>query len=372
MSLADKIADEIGVCRQTVSAVIHGHHNKVSPKKLQQILELLDRYGYRPDPNARALFGYSNHTIGLIIPALSAVVTLPMLQALNYEIVKSGYKCYIVSPADVDEEREAVREFCARKVDGIISAWLREDFDFAGCPVPVVTICERGGEFQVDYYKGMTLVLEHLFSVHGHTKICFTCDRVQSNQEKYAAYREFMQRYKLHELPPLETRYVPVEESSRTAAELVRSGTVTAFAGTGDILMGRFLNRLMRAGIRIPEDCACTGFDGGILSISSPRQLSSAIHPAGELAKLGVEALLRKIEDRIRCKLPEHYVAPAFFRGETCGCSGMVFGGSCNDLSLDRLKDIPENRSCFDFQEPVANGKKKTDSGIRKTKKRRI
>jgi hypothetical protein len=42
-------------------------------------------------------------------------------------------------------------------------------------------------------------------------------------------------------------------------------------------------------------------------------------------------------------------VIPAFFRGETCGCSGMVFDGSCNDILLDKVKNIPEKRKYFDF-----------------------
>ena len=347
MSLADVIANEAGVCRQTVSAVIHGRYHKVSEKKLLLIQRLLKEYGYRPDPNALALFGHTNHTIGLVIPALYTVITLPMLQAINEEIVRCGYKCYIVSPASVEEEREAIREFCARKVDGIISAWLREEFDFSACKVPTVTISEKGGEFQVDYYHGMFLVLEHLLKEHGHTKISFVCDKVSTNGEKYAAYCDFMQKYGLAPLPPMETLYM--KDSAENAAEKVRSGKVTAFAGTGDTLMGRFLNRLLRQGIRVPEECAVTGFDGGILSVSSPQQLSSAVHPARELAKLGVEALLRKIRGRIFEKLPETFIVPAFFRGESCGCKGMIFEGSCNDILLDHIKNRSGNEKYFDF-----------------------
>ena len=347
MSLADEIARQAGVCRQTVSAVLHGRHHKVSREKLALIQKLLDEYAYRPDPNARALFGHTNKTIGLIIPALYTVITLPMLQALNAEIVRRAYKCYIVSPGSAEEEREAIREFCARKVDGIVSAWLREESAFEQCSVPSVTISDRDGEFQVDYYRGMKLVLEHLYREHGHTKICFTCDRTATNSQKYAAYRDFMKQHDLPELEPLETLFTA--DSAEKAAALVRSGTVTAFAGTGDVLMGRFLNRLLRQGIRVPQECAVTGFDGGTLSVSSPQQLSSAVHPAEELAQLGVEALLRKMESRDLSKLPARYVTPAFFRGETCGCSGMVFDGSCNDVLLDKIKNTPDKQKFFDF-----------------------
>ena len=347
MSLADEIAKESGVCRQTVSAVLHGRHHKVSREKLALIQKLLRQYGYRPDPNALALFGHTNHTIGLIIPALYTVITLPMLQALNEEVVKRGYKCYIVSPASPEEEKEAIREFCARKVDGIISAWLYGEFDFENCSVPAVTISERSGEFQVDFYHGMKLVLTHLKKEHHHSGICFVCDRVESNPEKYHAYCDFMKDQKFPLLPPLET--MKISDSASSAADLVRSGRVTAFAGTGDVLMGRFLNRLLRQGISVPEECAVTGFDGGILSVSSPLQLASAVHPARELASLGVEALFRKIRERSFRKEPERFVIPAFFRGETCGCSGMVFDGSCNDILLDKVKNIPEKRKYFDF-----------------------
>ena len=113
--------------------------------------------------------------------------------------------------------------------------------------------------------------------------------------------------------------------------------------------MGRFLNRLLRQGIRVPDECAVTGFDGGTLSVSSPQQLSSAVHPAGELAKLGVEALLRKMGSRDFSKLPGQLVIPAFFRGETCGCSGMIFDGTCNDVLLDKIKNNPDKQKFFDF-----------------------
>ena len=55
MSTLKKIAGEAGVSIMTVSNVINGNHSKVSAKTIQKVNEIIRKYNYSPNLNARSL-----------------------------------------------------------------------------------------------------------------------------------------------------------------------------------------------------------------------------------------------------------------------------------------------------------------------------
>ena len=325
MVTAEKIAERVGVCRQTVSSVMNGNYRKVSAETRRAILSAAEELGYVPDLNAKALSGRSIKTIGLIIPILSYSIGNSLIQMINMNITRRGYKCYLISPSTPDEEEMAIRDFISRKFDGlIVCCKLFKPLDFERWEIPVVVYGAgfESSEITADLHFGMSLALDHLHSCHHHRDIVFLTDRIAGNQAKYDAYCEYVRAYGLPEREPLLTgeRSVTPERIRR----LLDSG-VTAFAATGDILAGNLLNILAREGIRVPQDVAVTGYDALLLSVSGASQLSAVVHPVEAITRRCVDLLFDKIAGHAPRRLPEmERIKPFFFKGQTCGCNGIT------------------------------------------------
>ena len=63
MSTLKNIAGEAGVSIMTVSNVINGNHSKVSAKTIQKVNEIIRKYNYSPNLNARSLLKKSSRLI---------------------------------------------------------------------------------------------------------------------------------------------------------------------------------------------------------------------------------------------------------------------------------------------------------------------
>lgn len=322
IATAADVAARSGVCRQTVSAVLAGKTGKVSEATRKRILDAATELKYRPNLNAKSLSGRSTQTIGLLIPVELPAILAAMIARTQKEIHRHGYECFILAPSDATHQQRALGEFCARGVDGVLIYSLHHDFDQSRYPLPAVVVGARKEQFDVnaDFAYGFELAYRHL-EQHGHRKIAFLSDHCAGNIPKIEVYR------KLTGLAPDEpsSRIIETKYDADLAGhvKLLLADGVTAFAGTGDILSGMFINFLERRGIRVPEDAAVTGYDATFLSFCGRRQLSAVVHPSEELAKESVKLLFEKMRSGI-CGLvaTPHLIRPVFFKGESCGCSG--------------------------------------------------
>ena len=324
MTVAEKIALKAGVCRQTVSAVLNGRKNKVRPEKYELILKLAAEFNYQPDLNAKALSGRSMKTIGLIQPSFSSLLTLPLVEAITAEISRRGYKTYILSPRNADEEQSAIREFIARKVDGLMIGSIFNPDNSESYPLPTVVFSTPLGktDLTVDFGYGIQLAMDHLYKVHGHRRFAFFSDWVQGNQAKYDAYLKFLQEKGLPAPAPVETKLC--KDPRKQVLSLIEKEGVTAFIGTCDILPGELMNFLNTTQYRCPEKIAVTGYDGTFLCYASPIQLSAVVHPVCAIAKHSVALLFDKIgKGRSDITQEPLLICPSFFKGQSCGCRGI-------------------------------------------------
>ncbi|MBO4513005.1 MAG: LacI family DNA-binding transcriptional regulator [Victivallales bacterium] len=338
MTIAEQIAKQVGVCRQSVSAVLNGSRDKVKHETREMILALAKKLNYLPNPNARSMSGHSVKTIGIITPSYPSVISYSQAIAMNREILKRRYKCYIISPLNPPMEREAILEFSARRVDGIIINSIQNLMNYDNCPIPTVVVGAKkeAFEFSVDFAYGMQLALEHLHRTHGHERIVFLCNSVSGNEAKYEAYKAFVERHSLPEFAPLEV--CSQDNLVRNVKKLLNRSHVTAFAGTGDMVVGQFVNLLHNMGVRIPEDVAVTGYDATFLSHAGALQLSGVVHPIVELAKRSVSLLFEKIASKDLSKRKPVLIRPTFFKGQTCGCSGLPQNCRLTELQMDAVR----------------------------------
>ncbi len=78
--------------------------------------------GYKPNNVARSLQGKSAKLVGLIFPNISNVFYAELIDKLEHQLFKHGYKTIICnSEHDSEKEREYIEMLEANQVDGIIS-----------------------------------------------------------------------------------------------------------------------------------------------------------------------------------------------------------------------------------------------------------
>ena len=115
------VAKLAGVSPTTVSRVIN-KKGYLSEKTIQKVNEAMRELGYKPNNLARSLQGKSAKLIGLIFPNISHVFYAELIDKLEHQLFKNGYKTIICnSEHDSEKEREYIEMLEANQVDGIIS-----------------------------------------------------------------------------------------------------------------------------------------------------------------------------------------------------------------------------------------------------------
>lgn len=178
----------------------------------------------------------------------------------------------------------------------------------------------------VDHYKGIAAVIEHLVAA-GHRRIGFFTRRypveASWSLRRFAAFVEKMARLRLPVLPEDIVNVFPScergpEESIGHAAARTRDG-VTAWVCAADHQAYDLVRGLQRRGIAVPEAVSVTGFDGIDVPPDCPA-LSTVQIPFREIGATGARRLVERVRKRfgsaqhvlIDCRLrPGATVGPA-------------------------------------------------------------
>ena len=118
------VADYVGVSTATVSNVINGKDQRVSPAVRQKIRDALDEMGYVRNRSAMMLAQTSSNMIGVVIPQKQgAKITLEdpyyssLLGNLEYEIRKQNCYMYLIAQ---QSEAEIIHHAIAWNLEGLI------------------------------------------------------------------------------------------------------------------------------------------------------------------------------------------------------------------------------------------------------------
>ena len=107
------VAELAGVSPTTVSRVIN-NKGYLSEKTKQKVQEAMRTLGYKPNNLARGLQGKSAQLIGLIFPNISNIFYSELIEYLEIELFKHGYKTIICNsendPAHSSPERFSMSE----------------------------------------------------------------------------------------------------------------------------------------------------------------------------------------------------------------------------------------------------------------------
>lgn len=191
---------------------------------------------------------------------------------------------------------------------------------------PVICIDKESESFKTiitDHYTPVKQVISHLIEVHGFTDIAFLTGR-KSHPHSTQRLQGFLDCMAEHGLTVSDNRIFYGDfwynSGVGVAEQLLRNrgNLPQAVACANDYMAIGLAGELVKAGIRVPEDIAITGYDVLPEGRTSPEPVTSAPIPAEECGAYSVKCLDAEFTGE---KIPEFHANVELFVGSSCGCT---------------------------------------------------
>lgn len=328
-TIAD-VAREAGVSIATVSRVLN-NSTIVTPATRQQVLDAIERLGYRPNHLARRLpSGGSDHVVGLVIPEISNPVFPRLAESVTHEAWHLGYQVMLCqTDNDPDIEATYASLLIDRRVSGII--FVSGQFSLVDGRVDAYLACEKAGvpyvlvNGQNPRLRAPAVATDEVLAgwlqaaclrEAGHREIVFlggsrdywvTRDRLKGVQKALEVDTK----------TPVQVEEILIgfgfQEAMEAARRLLRrpEGVPTGVLCASDLIGMAVLRAAAETGVRVPEDLSVIGFDGVDWGAVTGPPLTTVAQPLEEMGRAAVAAVVHRAPGRLfpPVLLPRHSVA---------------------------------------------------------------
>lgn len=315
-----EVAKKANVSIATVSRILNKTSAGYSEKTRLKVLEAIEEIGYRPNAIARGLINKKTHTIGVLFPVVSGMVTSEILKGIEDVAHELGHSV-IVCNTDSNGKRtrkylELMRE---KQVDGIIysSETITDEYHqlLQEMNVPVVLVSSESFKFpypyvKVDDQKAAFTATEYLIK-NGHRKIGMISgnrnDKV-AGMPRIFGYQQALETYNLpyNEDYIISGRGFSFQEGKELFPELFKrlQGMTALFAASDEIAIGA-ISKAHELGIRVPEDLSIIGYDDIKLAEMTVPTLTTVRQPFNKMGGISAKMLFEmmngaeKIDNRV-------------------------------------------------------------------------
>ena len=310
-----EIARQAEVSTTTVSNVLHGKANKVSPETLKKIRELLKENNYIPRFGLNALTSKESKIIGILINTpdfLETPYDKPfygiIISVLEQLFRECGYYCMVFSSKDVDE---IMRMMLGWNVDGIVAVSVPKKYcqkieemtgkTLVAIDMDVNDLKETKDSYHVtspDYESGEMMV-DYLAGKQV-TEIVYV-----ANVKRGADYRRYKgaaAAYKRHYGKDQELALIILGRSFELRQQQYRElerlkGSRAAVFFSTDLNAVEAIGCFTRAGIRIPDDISVVGVDDEAIARLCVPRLTTIRSDASEKARLAAGMMLTVLQN---------------------------------------------------------------------------
>jgi LacI family transcriptional regulator len=332
-----QIAKLAGVSRSTVSRVLNDHPS-VSPERREQVLRVIAKTGFRPDPIARSLSRRRSHIIGLVIPlAIRSLFDDPffprLIQGISQGCKAHDYTLSLFLFHSQEEERELFHGISRNQLlDGVIVTATRTGDPLiprlVESQVPLVVQGRhedpRVSYVDVDNMTGATAAVTHLIRL-GCQRIATITGPLDSTaaQDRKQGYLDALQdRGRLID----ETLIVSGDFTQASGYEamlrLLPHKPDAVFVASDTMAIGA-LRAIRGAGLTVPDDIALVGFDDLPQSTMVDPPLTTVRQPIQRVGALAVKTLIDILQNGL--DLPHRLILP----------TELVIRDSCGAAQID-------------------------------------
>ena len=309
------IAELAGVSPTTVSNVINGREQKMSPDTLDKVRKVLAETDYVSNMAGRLLANHGSRIIGVIMlnarrdekNAIQDPFLSEIIGALEHEIRINGYFMMLYTAASVEE---SLRMAAAWNVEGLIvlgsNAEDSQKF-MRSKKIPLVFIDsyfhDDGFEYinvGLDDYRGGYLMADYLAS-QGHRRIAFLADAKVPEGVDFERLEGCKAALAEHGVVFRESDFIHIDSHYKkrhqtlSAFARTRLSQYTALFFASDFYAVDSINFFMDQGISIPQDISVAGFDDNIYAIQIRPRLTTVHQDVSQKAAHAVQQVLKVI-----------------------------------------------------------------------------
>lgn len=294
------VAARVGVSRQLVGLVFSGAPG-VNAETEARIRAAAKEIGYRPNFAAQSLRADASKYIGVVFHSDESSIK-ELVAALYDEAKASGFDIMLSAISDSRPEERAIEDVLGHRCDGIIiiaSTSSLTRLQKLAREVPLVSIGRRlekvrAGSVSSQGEAGVFDAVEYLVGL-GHKKISYVFAKSMLDGEyRLEGYKSAMSKYRLTPNVVTITGDFAEQCGARAAEQLLLKELPTAILCNNDQSALGLAHRLLREGVRIPEDVSVVGYDDTVarypfLDFTTVRQDPT------ELAQTAISDLIMRI-----------------------------------------------------------------------------
>jgi LacI family transcriptional regulator len=327
----EEVARLAGVGTTTVSRVINGGE-RVSPRTLEKVRQVIDMLGYRPNQAARVLKGARTRTIGLIIPSIADPFFSSVAETAQ-AIARANDSLLIVTTTANDPLAviDNLNVLVSHRVDGLLIAPASTRSQalsqlLARIPIPVVAIDRPIHDASVssiltDNFEGSRSAVQHLIG-HGRRHIaCLTGETTLFTiQQRIRGYRAAVTAAGLPET--LNTSIRDYRSAEYAISNLLAGpNPPDAFFTLKNSATIYAFEVLQKLGIAIPGQIALLGFDDFELAATVRPTISVVRQPIEEIGRAAAELLFEQLTAGRKAARPRRITLETqLIRRASCGC----------------------------------------------------
>ncbi len=304
-----QIAEQLGVSPTTVSNVLNGKIQKMSPETRRRIEQaLIENNYYRTEKKKEGAIPLV--VVGFDTWGKENIVVDPfigeVLGAIELELRKYGRSVIFTVQKDFVDLKRLLDGY---NVEGGIMVGYHTEFceELAGAsPYPLVFIDSGTGNYcnvGLRDKEGMQEITSYLIK-GGHKRIAFFCDQeypaVTNNAKRLQGYKAALDKAGL-EFSTEDYVYLPPEQYIRH--EILRQFAIkkakkeyTAGVFVSDLLASEAINIFKETGIAVPHDISVTGFDDNIYARLCRPPLTTVRQSPEAKGREAVRLLMMKIK----------------------------------------------------------------------------
>jgi DNA-binding LacI/PurR family transcriptional regulator len=309
----DDIARLSGYAPATISRTIHNHPN-VSERARKKIMEVIEEYGYQPNPAAQALASQRSRILIVLIPHIvSDVFGDPffhrLLQAVTFRANQLGYGVMLeLSSTDSNHTAFYERTVNSRLADGFILVaaaindalieYLKKQdkpYLIVGYPQQdIENLCFVDTDNQTGAYLATQYLIQtgrqRIGTIPGRAGLTSTRDRLKGYQDallnaRIPARSEWLAPYGHY-----------TEDGGYRGMQYLLDQGVDAVFCANDLMAIGAMRAINSAGLRIPQDIAVVGFDDVPLASLTNPPLTTIRQDINQLGWTAAEELVAILE----------------------------------------------------------------------------
>ena len=306
------IARESGYSVSTVSRVLN-NRNDVSPDARKKIEEVVAKFNFVPNNNAKHLKQNNSKAIGVLVKGISNMLFASVVEEIQRMIEKTEYTLVVsYLDEDADEVEQAILLCRERKPLGLLFLGGNPEYfhrEFSGVDVPCVLVTNRANEMHFENLSSVATddiaaarcAVDQLF-VAGHRRIGILGGDFDKSYTSHQRFLGCEQSFSEHgAVLDVEHCYEKARFSFGSACRAMKRligkfPDVTAVFAMSDVMAIGAIRALRDLGYRVPEDVSVMGFDDILFSQAWRPSITTMAVSKAEFGKKAFELLYTNIQ----------------------------------------------------------------------------